>query len=77
MTSISSATLRRWSALSPDEIACATQCRAHGADLRDDVDAVAVLFDHAREAAHLAFDAAQPFEVGALAVLLHAVYIPP
>src|SRR5688572_25278078 len=31
------------------------QRRAHGRDLRDDVDAVAVLVHHAGEAAHLAF----------------------
>ena len=35
------------------------QCRAHRRDLRDDVDAVAVLVDHARQAADLALDPAQ------------------
>src|SRR4051812_27841523 len=35
------------------------QRRAHRADLGDDVDTVAVAFDHARQAAHLPFDALQ------------------
>ena len=46
----------------------AAQRRAHRADLRDDVDAVAVVLDHAREAAHLALDAVEPFP--SVAVLL-------
>ena len=40
----------------------AAQRGAHRGDLRHDVDAVAVLLDHAGEAAHLAFDAAQPLQ---------------
>src|SRR5690348_13608980 len=63
--------------LAQDLLLDAAQRRAHGADLRDDVDAVAIVLDHARKPAHLALDAAQPLEIGALAVLLHAVYIPP
>ncbi len=39
----------------------AAQRRAHGGNLRDDVDAIAVLLDHAREPAHLSFDPLQPF----------------
>src|SRR6266545_1121925 len=35
------------------------QRRAHRRDLRDDVDAIAVLLHHAGEPAHLAFDPAQ------------------
>ena len=54
----------------------ATQCRAHGGDLRDDVDAVAVLFDHARETAHLAFDPVEPLEAGFLDIVAHVGYIP-
>ena len=92
ITSISSSTLRRWSALSPLEIACcdamrdvvaqdflldAAQRGAHRADLRDDVDAVALVLDHAGEAAHLALDAFEPSERWCLAVLGHAAYIPP
>ena len=50
---------------------------AHRADLRHDVDAVALVLDHAGEAPHLAFDAVEPFERCRLAVLCHAVYIPP
>src|SRR2546423_14756813 len=39
--------------------------RPNGLQLRQDVDAVAVLFDHARNAAHLAFDSAQAIEQSA------------
>ena len=61
--------------------ACATQCcrwslqgllldlverGAHGADLGQHVDAVALVLDHARHAAHLALDAAEPRELGFL-----------
>src|SRR5512133_4165172 len=35
---------------------------AHGADLGEDVDAVAIVLDHALDAADLAFDAAQALE---------------
>ena len=37
------------------------QRSAHRADLGDDVDAVALVLDHAGEAAHLALDAAETF----------------
>ena len=72
-------------------IACSTQCatwsrrisssaRRSAArtarDLRDDVDAVAVVLDHAGEPAHLAFDAVQPFERRRLAVLAMAAIYP-
>ena len=50
---------------------------AHRRDLRDDVDAVAVLLDHLRQAADLALDPAQPFLTGCLDVFPHAAYIPP
>ena len=51
---------------------------ADGGNLRNDVDAVPVFFDHARKAAHLAFDPVEPFETGVLDVLTHDVYdIPP
>src|SRR5438067_58517 len=40
----------------------APQRCAHGRDLGDDVDAITVLFDHAREPAHLAFDPPEPLE---------------
>ena len=53
------------------------QRSAHGADLRHDVDAIAVVLDHAGEAPHLAFDAVEPLERRRLAVLCHDVYIPP
>ena len=54
----------------------ASQCRAHGGDLGDNVNAVAVILDHAGEAADLAFDPAQTFSDGCLDVLAHGVYIP-
>src|SRR4029450_434984 len=46
--------------------------RTHGADLRRHVDAVAVLLDHAGDAAHLALDAAEPGKLGFLQSLIHA-----
>ena len=45
--------------------------RAHGTDLGQHVDAVALFLDHARHAAHLAFDAAQARELGFLQPLVH------
>lgn len=53
------------------------QGRAHRGNLRDDVDAIAVVRHHARQAAHLAFDPLQPFFNRRLGFLVHAVYIPP
>ena len=50
-----------------------------GADrryLRDDVDTVAVLVDHLRQAANLAFDPAEAFLAGSLDVFSHTAYIP-
>ena len=40
----------------------APQRGAHRRELRHDIDAIAVVLDHAREAAHLALDPFQPFE---------------
>jgi hypothetical protein len=37
-----------------------SECRAHRSDLRDDIDAVAIVFNHASKAADLAFDPAEP-----------------
>src|SRR5438105_2366895 len=54
----------------------ASQRGAHRRDLRDDVDAVAVLVDHLREAANLALDPAQPLVTGRLDVFPHSAYIP-
>ena len=53
------------------------QRRGHGGAMRDDVDALTVLVDHAREPAHLAFDPVETFLAGRLDVLSHAAYIPP
>ena len=50
----------------------ASECRAYGGDLRDDIDAVAVFLDHAGEAANLTFDAAQAFQAGGFRVFRHA-----
>lgn len=52
------------------------QRRTHGGDLRDDVDAIAVVLDHARQAAHLTFDSTEPLEAGCLDLVSHARYIP-
>src|SRR3981189_2998567 len=49
---------------------------AHGRDLRDDIDAIAVLVDHLGQAADLALDPAQAFLTGCLDVFAHALYIP-
>lgn len=48
----------------------------HRRDLRDDVDAVAVVLDHPGEAAHLALDPAQALLTGSLDVFSHTAYIP-
>jgi len=53
------------------------QRRAHRGNLRDDVDAVAVVLDHAREPAHLAFDTVETLERGGLVIGSHTGYIPP
>jgi hypothetical protein len=50
----------------------AAQGGTHRRDLRDDVDAVAILVDHARQAANLTFDAAETFFDRRLDVFLHA-----
>src|ERR1043166_9928895 len=55
----------------------AAQRRAYRRDLRDDVDAVAVVFDHAGEPPHLPLDALQALEARRLDVLAHGGYIPP
>src|SRR5258708_17529561 len=49
----------------------------HRRNLRDDVDAIAILIDHARDAAHLALDPVHALGAGRLDVLAHARYIPP
>lgn len=54
----------------------AAQRRADGGDLRDDVDAVAVVLDHAAEAADLSFDPGQSFQARALCAGLHGPCIP-
>src|SRR5260221_9156724 len=54
----------------------APECCTNRRDLRDDIDAVAVLVDHFRQAADLAFDPAQAFLAGCLDVFSHSVYIP-
>ena len=48
-----------------------------GADLRQHVDAVALLLDHARHTAHLAFDAAEARELGFLEFLIHGLNYTP
>ena len=53
------------------------QCRADRADLRHNIDAVALVLDHAGQSTHLTFDPAQPLESCRLAVLCHEVYVPP
>src|SRR5262249_19954737 len=50
---------------------------ANRRNLRHDVDAIAVRFNHARDPAHLAFDPVQSLGAGRLDVFPHARYIPP
>jgi hypothetical protein len=50
---------------------------AHRRNLRHDIDAIAILVDHSRDAAHLPFDPAQALGAGRLDVFPHAAYIPP
>lgn len=50
--------------------------RAHGGNLGDNIDAVAVALDHAGEAADLPLDPVEPFEAGVLDLAFHTVYIP-
>jgi len=59
--------------LSQDLLLDTPQRGAHRRDLRDDVDAVAVIFNHAREAPHLAFDAAEASKTGGFVKLAHAL----
>ncbi len=47
------------------------QGRPNGGYLRDHIDAVAIVIDHAGDASDLALDAAEPFEHGGFRVLLH------
>jgi len=54
----------------------AAQRGAHRRQLRDDIDAIAVLLDHAGQAAHLAFDPRQAPEHRTLGNVSHRPYIP-
>src|SRR5260370_37235424 len=50
--------------------------RAHGRDLRDDVDAIAIVLDHPPKPADLALDAFEPLACRRLDILAHGLYIP-
>src|SRR5262249_38555460 len=63
--------------IAQDLLLQAPQRGAHRRNLRHDVNAVAIRVDHARDAAHLALDPAQPLGAGRLDVSPHARYIPP
>jgi hypothetical protein len=54
----------------------APQRGAHGRDLRDDIDAVAILVNHFGQTADLAFDTAEAFLAGCLDVFSHAAIYP-
>src|SRR5450432_2380439 len=54
----------------------APQRGTHCRDLRDDIDAIAVLIDHPGEAADLPFDPAEAFLAVRLDVFSHRAYIP-
>src|SRR5579863_4791670 len=49
----------------------ASQRSADCRNLRNDVDAIPILFDHARETAHLALDSVEPFKRRLLDVVAH------
>src|SRR5207244_10604469 len=53
--------------IAQDLLLDAPERRPHRRDLRDDIDAVAIVLDHAREPSHLAFDAAQALAARCLA----------
>lgn len=46
---------------------------AHGGDLGDDIDTVAVLLNHAGKASHLAFDAVEALGYGFLSIFAHVL----
>ena len=50
----------------------AAECGAHGGNLGDNVNAVAVFLDHAEQAANLALNATEPFQHGGFGFFLHA-----
>ena len=54
----------------------ALQSGAHRRDLGDHIDAIAVLFDHPQQAAHLPLDAVEAFQAGCLGDRLHPCHIP-
>jgi Cu+-exporting ATPase len=54
----------------------AAQRDPHRRELGHDIDAIAIVLDHARKAAHLALDPFQPLQHRRLGKCLHAVYIP-
>src|SRR5579872_3816292 len=54
----------------------AAQRRAHGRQLGHDVDAIAIVFDHAGQSAHLALDTSEALEHRRLGSGLHSRYIP-
>jgi hypothetical protein len=58
--------------IAQDLLLDAVQRRTHGTDLRQHIDAVAVILDHAGDAADLALDAAEPGKLGFLYFLIHA-----
>ncbi len=50
----------------------ATEGSPYGGDLRHNVDAIPVLFDHAGQAADLALNPVETLKTGCLCVFLHA-----
>ena len=52
------------------------QGRAHRGNLRDNIDAIPVLLDHSRQAAHLTLDPIETFGARRLDVFSHESYIP-
>lgn len=47
------------------------ESRTNGRNLRDDVDAIAIVIDHTNKAANLTLDAVEALHAGYLGILLH------
>ena len=57
-----------------DFFLCASKRCAHRGNLRDNVDAIPIFFNHPAKTAHLACDPVEPLETGLLDVLAHRAY---
>ena len=63
--------------IAQDRIFDLAQCGAHRRELRQNIDAIAVVLDHAGKTADLPCNSVEAFERFGLGFLLHGAYIPP